>query len=199
MKTWRKLSATSLDVKDRGTKKLLFLRMLRLLLDFFGWTRQKQAPNWFAIFLLVLKKTVLISENGLQTEELTTLTNFPIREVGVVDLCSFFNCSSLKWSWFVENGKVPVAPLDWSCWMLRRLIWVLNWDAIFMSGLEPFFLISEAAVVEVRSSRSSLEWSWVVENDEVPMTTIKAAKIRKHKIICGFILMFLDVRSTAEW
>ena len=86
-----------------------------------------------------------------------------------------------------------------------------------MSSLEPFFLISEhdlktgfaffgkenflineAAVVEVRSPRSSLEWSWVIENDEVPMTTIKAANIRKHKIICGFILMFLDVRSTAE-
>ena len=67
-----------------------------------------------------------------------------------------------------------------------------------MSGLEPFFLIGEAAVVEVRSPRSSLEWPWVIENDEVPMTTIKAAKIRKHKIICGFILMFLDVRNTAE-
>ena len=86
-----------------------------------------------------------------------------------------------------------------------------------MSGLEPFFLISEhnlktgfaffgkenfpineAAVGKVCSPRSSLEWSWIVENDEVPMTTIKAAKIRKHKIICGFILMFLDVRSTSE-
>ena len=86
-----------------------------------------------------------------------------------------------------------------------------------MSGLEPFFLISEhnlktgfaffvkenfpineAAVGKVCFPRSSLEWSWIVENDEVSMSTIKAANIRKHKIICGFILMFLDVRNTAE-